>query len=398
MLRSGDSTTSPDTLIDRLFAQIDVDGSGTISLEELSKWYESDIGPSEGARELFAELDDDGSGLIDTFEFKEILVELADADWVLAGDESGRPYYINSRTRVSRWELPGQEGVNEWLASMLQNGDSVDSVTEHLSSTSVSDETSDAVYDGTDHAILSVDELFDVVDTDRSGNISFDEFEAFWQQRRRIIGDSADDGKVAQARSFFTDLDEDGSGLLDREEFRVIMAEMVASDWTPRLDRASGRTFYVNLKTQAKRWTLPDDDEVDSFIAEHLNHHSDGGGAIAEASLGTVARDELAKSRARVAELEQELAATRAEAASAQERAAALEAGGAVRTSSARGGGSGSSDPELDQLSQFEQGAQMVVAAQSIVVRKGHKKGSAHVVELKQVRTTREDTHHGPIL
>jgi hypothetical protein len=33
----------------------------------------------------------------------------------------------------------------------------------------------------------------------------------------------------------------------------------------------------------------------------------------------------------------------------------------------------------------------MVVAAQSIVVRKAHKKGSAHVVELKQVRTTREN-------
>jgi hypothetical protein len=182
------------------------------------------------------------------------------------------------------------------------------------------------------------------VDIDHSGHISFEEFETFWQQRLRTIGDGIDDGKLAQARSLFTDLDEDGSGLLDREEFRVIMAEVVAYDWTPRLDRASGRTFYVNHKTQAKRWTLPDDDEVDSFIAELLNHRSgDSGG------------------------------------------------GGAVRTSSGRGGGSDSSDPELHQRSQFEQGAQMVVAAQSIVVRKAHKKGSAHVVELKQVRTTREN-------
>jgi hypothetical protein len=175
------------------------------------------------------------------------------------------------------------------------------------------------------------------VDIDRRGHISFDEFEAFWQWRLRTIGDPADDGTLAQARSLFTDLDEDGSGWLDRVELRVIMAEVVASDWTPRLDRASGRTFYVNHKTRAKRWTLPDDDEVDGFIAEHLNRRSSGG-----------------------------------------------DGGDA-------GGGSGSSDPELGQHSQFEQGAQMVVAAQSIVDRKGHKKGSAHAVELKQVRTIREN-------
>jgi hypothetical protein len=285
---------------------------------------------------MFAELDEDGSGVLDSFEFKTILAELADADWVLAGDEQGRPYYINSRTRVSRWELPGDEGVNDWLASMLEKGSSGGGVTEQLPPT-FSDETSDEVFDDADDAILSVDELFDVVDLDRRGHISFDEFEAFWQWRLRTIGDPADDGTLAQARSLFTDLDEDGSGWLDRVEFRVIMAEVAASDWTPRLDRASGRTFYVNHKTRAKRWTLPDDDEVDGFIAEHLNRRSSGG-----------------------------------------------DGGDA-------GGGSGSSDPELGQHLQFEQGAQMVVAAQSIVVRKGHKKGSAHVVELRQVRTIREN-------
>jgi hypothetical protein len=292
------------------------------------------------------------------------------SDWAPRLDRaSGRTCYVNRKTQAKRWTLPDDDEVDSFIAELLnhRSGDSgggggggavrtssgrgggSDSsdpelgVTEQLPPT-FSDETSDAAFDDADDAVLSVDELFDAVDIDHSGHISFEEFETFWQQRLRTIGDGIDDGKLAQARSLFTDLDEDGSGLLDREEFRVIMAEVVAYDWTPRLDRASGRTFYVNHKTQAKRWTLPDDDEVDSFIAELLNHRSgDSGG------------------------------------------------GGAVRTSSGRGGGSDSSDPELHQRSQFEQGAQMVVAAQSIVVRKAHKKGSAHVVELKQVRTTREN-------
>lgn len=65
--------------------------------------------------------------------------------------------------------------------------------------------------------------------------------------------------------------------------------------------------------------------------------------AVAEATRGTVARDELAKSRVRVAELEQELAAARAEAASAQERAAALEAA-AMQTAAAAAAGEAAND------------------------------------------------------
>jgi Ca2+-binding EF-hand superfamily protein len=65
-----------------------------------------------------------------------------------------------------------------------------------------------------DNTVLSVDELFDVVDTDGSGHISFAEFEAFWRQRLRAMGESTDDEALARARSIFEDLDEDGTGSL----------------------------------------------------------------------------------------------------------------------------------------------------------------------------------------
>ena len=65
--------------------------------------------------------------------------------------------------------------------------------------------------------------------------------------------------------------DEDGTGSLDREEFRVVMTEVLASDWTPRLDRASGRTYYVNLKTRATSWALLNDSDANAFVRDHFN-------------------------------------------------------------------------------------------------------------------------------
>jgi hypothetical protein len=59
--------------------------------------------------------------------------------------------------------------------------------------------------------VLTVDGLFSAVDVDGSGEISFDEFVEFWSGRQRAIG-KHDDGTVAQMRSIFSDLDEDGSG------------------------------------------------------------------------------------------------------------------------------------------------------------------------------------------
>jgi hypothetical protein len=174
--------------------------------------------------------------------------------------------------------------------------------------------------------MLSVDELFDVVDTDKNGHISFAEFEAFWRQRLQAMGESTADEALARARSIFEDLDEDGTGSLDREEFRVVMTEVLASEWTPRLDRVSGRTYYVNLKTRATSWALPDESDADAFVKDHFNQHSGGG----------------------------------------------------------HSGGDGGSRPNVTharEQTQFVQGAHMV-ATQSIPIRNAQRKGSNHVAAL----------------
>ena len=59
--------------------------------------------------------------------------------------------------------------------------------------------------------VCTVEELFRAVDVDGSGDISFEELAKFWTGRQHALG-KHDDATIAQMRSIFDDLDEDGSG------------------------------------------------------------------------------------------------------------------------------------------------------------------------------------------
>ena len=266
-----------ESAVDMLFAQVDADGSGQIHFEEFCKWWESRVGSAEAAREIFAELDEDGSGMLDDVEFKMILTELATADWVAAKDEAtGRAYYVNLKTRVTRWTPPGDAEVDEWLADTLAKmpaaaaaagggGGGAARARTDVSQIAVSGE-------------MSADALFDAVDIDGSGGVSFAELAEWWQSRQAAIG-KADDS-LSRAEQVFAELDEDGSGMLDRLEFKAILTEVVMGEWVAAQDDVSGRPYYVNKQTRETRWTPPGDAEVDDWLDAHLGgdapEHADG--------------------------------------------------------------------------------------------------------------------------
>jgi Ca2+-binding EF-hand superfamily protein len=175
-------------------------------------------------------------------------------------------------------------------------------------------------------------ELFDLVDRDNSGAIAFSEFESFWRQRERTIG-KPDDGTLDKAKQIFSELDDDGNGSLDRDEFKMIMTELVASDWTAAVDRSSGRTYYVNLKTRATRWAPPGEKEADDLVKEHLG--GDGGGGAAGGGGGAAA----ARGGGRNA------AASSSSSSSSSASTAAAKAGAKGRAAAA-GGGSGAAPPQ----------------------------------------------------
>ena len=107
--------------------------------------------------------------------------------------------------------------------------------------------------------------LFDRVDLDHSGVLNFDEFSSWWLRRQQLIGaagSTLDDKLLATMRAQWAELDADGSGDLSCDEFGTLISQLAASDWEEMFDHATGRSYFVNAKTNETRWQKPDDDEA----------------------------------------------------------------------------------------------------------------------------------------
>ena len=87
--------------------------------------------------------------------------------------------------------------------------------------------------------------LFEQVDSDGNGELSFDEFASWWSRRQLATSGSLDDSVMSLMRQQWTRLDVDGSGTLDREEFEVMLTDLATSEYDKSLgfDAASGVTI-----------------------------------------------------------------------------------------------------------------------------------------------------------
>ena len=108
----------------------------------------------------------------------------------------------------------------------------------------------------------SAQALFDGVDMDGSGLISFDEFMTWWSGRLLATGGSLDKHLAARVQQKWDALDTDGSGSLDRDEFESVMTELATSEWKEAFDQSKGKVYYYNVKTKVTKWQLPDQDSV----------------------------------------------------------------------------------------------------------------------------------------
>ena len=130
-------------------------------------------------------------------------MELACSEWITKKDTAtNHVYYVHKRTRESRWAPPGDDDADELIAEQLR-GSAV--------STSPAVGTSKTPPQHSESPVCTVEELFRAVDVDGSGDISFEELAKFWTGRQHAVG-KHDDATIAQMRSIFDDLDEDGSG------------------------------------------------------------------------------------------------------------------------------------------------------------------------------------------
>jgi hypothetical protein len=101
---------------------------------------------------------------------------------------------------------------------------------------------------------LTTDGLFDAVDEDGSGAISFKEFKRWWMVRRAVTGQgSSSDVSFSNVAELFTELDVDKSGYLGREEFKAVIETVAHSEWHEIKDEGSGRVYYVNQSGESQR-------------------------------------------------------------------------------------------------------------------------------------------------
>ena len=65
----------------------------------------------------------------------------------------------------------------------------------------------------------------------------------------------------------WAELDVDGSGDLDCEEFEAVLAQLAASDWEEAFDGERGKAYYYNKQTNETRWHRP---EGESAVSEFM--------------------------------------------------------------------------------------------------------------------------------
>jgi len=108
--------------VQEIFDEVDADGSGEISIDEVSSWWTK----HGGDERLLPKLEEafgiveyrDGVAGVSLSEFEEVVLVVAMDDWELAKDPAtGRQYYVNRITRESSWKEPNKACVGAFLAA-----------------------------------------------------------------------------------------------------------------------------------------------------------------------------------------------------------------------------------------------------------------------------------------
>eukprot|EP01043_Picozoa_sp_COSAG02_P051075 COSAG02_NODE_5331_length_4431_cov_4.370729_2_plen_377_part_00 len=203
--------------------------------------------------------------------------------------------------------------------------------------------------------------LFNRVDKDGSGLISFDEFIEWWSRKQLATGGTLDNSLIATIHEQWAELDMDGSGDLNQAEFDVLMSELAKSEWREAVDEARGKVYFYNTRTKETRWHEPDSD---SIVTEFMHTAN----LTVPATSKPPALDTLRRPLPRRPGRSDPSVTTKRN--SPEARGESVAGGGAISTRLRR------AQPS------FEPGAQMLAMEHSIPVRKSPRKGSDHVIEL----------------
>lgn len=124
--------------------------------------------------------------------------------------------------------------------------------------------------DGSKTVDDEVDRVFNIVDKDGSGAISFQEFAGWLTRRQMATQGFVTPGNLKEWQVSWTKFDADGSHTLCRDEFKKVMEDIADKDWGEAIDPKTKRHYYYHKLTLETKWVKPSHDkEINDFLVRN---------------------------------------------------------------------------------------------------------------------------------
>jgi hypothetical protein len=142
------------------------------------------------------------------------------------------------------------DGTSSWLAP------GIDAVGPFLEAAGISrDAATVTVYTPT------VTEIFDEIDENGSGEIDFEEFADWWERN------GGSQVSLAMAQDAFRLIEmRDGIPGLGFDELKEVMVALASDDWEEAFDQATGRKYFIDPHSKATTWLVPGVEIVGPFL------------------------------------------------------------------------------------------------------------------------------------